>query len=99
MTPKDLEVALRKQRLLMRSSQLRNTFSQQAHVLRPVATTVDKMRAAVAWVRAHPGTVFGTMLAIGFLRPRAALRWGRRGFVAWQMLRRLQARGDEASPG
>jgi hypothetical protein len=94
MNQRDLELALRKQRLLIHSQALREQWGAQAQALRPVATGVDRVRAGVRWMRAHPQAIFAGALVLGVLRPRAAFRWARRGFVIWGLWRKLRQHQD-----
>lgn len=94
MNERDLELALRKQRLVLHSQALRQQWATQAQALRPVATGVDRVRAGVRWVRAHPQAIFAGALVLGLLRPRAAFRWARRGFVIWGLWRKLRQHQD-----
>ena len=94
MNQRDLELALRKQRLLIHSQALRERWGTQAQALRPVATGLDRVRAGARWLTAHPQAVFAGALVIGLLKPRATFRWARRGFIVWQLWRKLRQHQD-----
>ena len=89
-TPDQVEVLLRRERLVQRSDQLRNTWSQQVQVLQRPLGVADKARSATHWLLQHPEWPLGVAALILVLRPGRALRWA--GF-AWQgygVYRRVQ---------
>jgi len=90
-SPRQVELALKKQRLQMRSAALREDFSVYASGWKPAFALADRGRAALRWLRRHPLVPVAVMAALLAARPRAVLRWARRGFVAWQTLRRLRS--------
>jgi len=90
-SPRQVELALKKQRLQIRSAALREDFSACAAGIQPAFALADRGGAAVRWLRSHPlvpAAALGVLLAA---RPRTVLRWARRGFLAWQTLRRLRS--------
>ena len=95
MSPRLLELALKKQRLQMRSAALRADISTHAAVWRPAFALADQGQAVLLWLRRHPAVPVGVLVALLVARPRALLRWFKRGFFAWQMLARLR---DVLSP-
>jgi hypothetical protein len=89
-------LALKKQRLQFRSAALRHELAQDCSAFVPVFETADKVRAGAAWLRAHPQILAGIAVVLLVARPKAALRWGRRGFFAWQTWRRLRDSREKA---
>lgn len=85
-----IELALKKQRLLIRSGALRENFGNYATVWMPAFAAADRVRAGLHWLRRHPLLPVTTLVAVMVARPRGVLRWARRGFFAWQALRRLR---------
>lgn len=85
-----LELALKKQRLQIRSAELRDELARHAVVLAPAFTAADGARAGARWMRTHPQWVAGAAAALAVARPRLLWRWGRRAFVGWQAWRRVQ---------
>ena len=81
-----LELALKKQRLQMRSAALRADFSAYAAVWQPAFNLADQGQAALLWLRRHPVVPVAVLTAMLVARPRALLRWLKRGFFTWQML-------------
>jgi hypothetical protein len=87
----DLDLALKKQRLQLRSALLRRQMSAHAAGIAPIGTAADRVQAAVAWLRAHPLLPIAAAVALIVARPRRALRWGRRAFSLWLMGKRTIA--------
>lgn len=90
MSPQQLELALKKQRLLMRSGALRKNFGQYATAWKPVFSAADRVRRGLHWLRRHPALPVAVLVATAVARPRGVLRWARRGWFAWQALRKLR---------
>lgn len=52
----------------------------------------DRGIAAVRYVRSHPALLVGAALLVAVLRPRRTGAWLQRGWLAWQIGRRLRRR-------
>ena len=97
-----LALALRQQQLLARSAHLRLQVAADMAPWHARLGQVDQVRAAVTtsgqWLRAHPEVPAGAAVLLLLLRPRRALalawRWGRRGWLGWQVWRRVQRQAD-----
>lgn len=81
---RDAELAVRKQKLLIRSAELRVTLAHQAQVVRAPLAVADQAVAGAQWLRDHPAWPLGTMAVLAALRPRRALRWAMRLWWGWQ---------------
>lgn len=90
MNARQLELALRKQRLQLRSAALRDQFAGHASAFEPLFAAGDQVRDGVHWLKRHPEAVAGVAVAVAVARPRALFRWARRSLVAWQAWTRLQ---------
>lgn len=90
MNPTTLELALKKQRLLMASQSLRAEFGRCAMGLTPVFSGADMAVEGARWLRRNPELVAATAVALLVIRPRRAWRWARRAFVGWQAWRKLR---------
>jgi len=88
--PREIELALKKQRLQMQSAALRHRFADHALALQPVFGLADRGRAAVLWLRSHPALPVAILVALLVARPRAMLRLARRGWIVWLTLRKLR---------
>lgn len=87
---REVELALKKQHLRYKSAALRAALVDDCMALSPTFNTIDRIGAGVGWVRRHPQVLVGLAVALVVARPRAVLRWARRGFFAWQAVRRLR---------
>ena len=92
MNQRMLELALKKQRLLIDCATQRRQFAAQAQGLQPLFSGADKLAAGVQWVRQHPALLAASSAAIFILRPRFLVRLAMRGFSAWQMLQAFRSR-------
>lgn len=92
-----LELALKKQRLALRSASLRQSLAADGQPLVPVFATADKVVDGVHWLQERPVVLAAAAALVVVLKPRAVLRWGRRGFFAWRTLRAVQARFSQPS--
>lgn len=82
---------LRRQQLLRQSSELRDRLQAHSAGLAPVLRGADRAWAAGVWLREHPLLPLAAVFLLALRRPRGVLRWARRGWSAWQLLRRLRA--------
>lgn len=90
------ELAARKQRLLIRSAELRVTLAHEARVLEIPLAAADQIVAGARWLRDHPAWPVGALALLVALRPRRALGWGARLWWGWGLYgkaRRWLARG------
>lgn len=87
-----IELALRKQLLLLDSATQREALARHAHGLVPIFDVADQVKAGGHWIRRHPEAVATGVALLVAVRPdvrRFFWRWGRRSFVAWRLWRRL----------
>jgi hypothetical protein len=90
MNPKLVELALRKQRLQLRSAEERDALVRHAQALTPVFRGVDRVVDGVRWARDNAPILSGIGIFVLVARPRAAIRWLRRGWMGWQLVRRAR---------
>lgn len=90
MNSRQLDLALKKQRLLLQSASQRAQLGAHVAGLAPVFAVADGAVAVADWVRQRPRWLVGTALVFAALRPRQAWRWGLRGLSLWQVLRRMR---------
>lgn len=74
----------------MQSATLRRSFAYHALALQPAFGVADRGRAALLWLRLHPALPVAVLVALLVARPRAVLRWARRGWLIWLTLRKLR---------
>jgi hypothetical protein len=85
-------LALRQQRLLMRSQALRQRLASDAAAWQAPLRWADGAVAVWTWLRGHPEAPLAALAVVLLLRPRRALRWGLRLWSGWRLLQRLQER-------
>ena len=94
MNPSQQRLWIRRQELLRQSSELRNKLQWHAEGLAPVLRGADRAWAAGVWLREHPLVPAAALALLVWRRPRRLLRWARRGWSAWQLVRRVRAAWD-----
>jgi len=90
MSPRQVELALKKQRLCLRSGSLRDNLGRYATAWMPLFDGADRLRDGLRWLRRHPLLPVAALVAALVARPRGVLRWAGRGWFAWQSLHRLR---------
>ena len=85
-----LELALKKQRLQIAGDGLRADFARCASGLTPAFVGADMAVAGAHWVRRNPELVVAAGVALLVIRPKSALGWARRAFVAWRIWRNFR---------
>jgi len=85
-----LELALKKQRLLIAGERLRADFGSYASGLTPAFVAADMAVTCAHWVRRNQELVAAVAVAIVVIRPRSALGWARRAFVLWRVWNNLR---------
>ncbi len=92
----EIDLAMRREQLRLRSAQLREQIAVRSQVFRPVFRATDRVRGGLRSVqRASNQRAFallgGAALAGALLvRPRAAVGLGVRVLSGWQMYRRVR---------
>lgn len=95
MTPRAVQLALRRERLVSRSRELRRRVVLHAQDLQPALTWVDRIQDAVLWLRGNPFAATAGTLLLSLWRPRRAAGFGMRVWSAWKLIQRLRgAEGD-----
>jgi len=93
-SPKLVELALKRQRLQMQSAALRAAVADHAAAWTPAFAAVDRVRLGVAWLRRHPALPVAALVAVLVVRPRAVLRLAGRGWLIWGTLKQLRATAE-----
>ncbi len=86
-----LELALKKQRLLMQSQNLRDQFGLNGRGIEPAFRVADGIAGGSRWLRQHPEVIAGVTIILVVARPAAVWRWGRRAYSGWQTWQRIQS--------
>ena len=79
---------LRRQRLLLRSAELRMAIVGQSQVLKAPLALGAQVHTGVQWLYRHPEWPLGVFVALAVARPQRALRWAGRLLWAWTSLQR-----------
>ncbi|MDK9724044.1 MAG: YqjK-like family protein [Sterolibacteriaceae bacterium MAG5] len=85
-----VELALKKQRLQLRSAALRDEFAGHGAAFAPLFAAGDGIREGFRWLRRHPEALVATVVAAAVARPRVLFRWARRSVIVWQAWDRFQ---------
>ena len=83
-------LAERRQRLVAQAAAQRITLAHDMEPLRARLALVDHGVNAVRYIRRHPALLAGAALLLFALRPRHAVKWLQRGWLVWQVGRRLR---------
>ncbi len=87
----DFDPALRQQRILARSAELRASVAQQAQGFKKPLALADKARDGLQWVYQNPVLPLGVGLVLAFALPkRTMLVWGSRLWGAWTAYGRVR---------
>ncbi|MEO8119623.1 MAG: YqjK-like family protein [Rhodoferax sp.] len=84
------DLALRQQRLLTRSAQLRLILANQTQVFKTPLAMVDQARDALQWLYRNPQWPLSALLVLTILRPRRTIIWGGRLWWAWRTFKRAR---------
>ncbi|MDR2240169.1 MAG: YqjK-like family protein [Zoogloeaceae bacterium] len=95
---KNVELALKKQRLQLRAAAQRVMILHALESAAPAFNAVEKIRSGWnsgwKWAKTHPAWLAGIAVALLVARPRSFSRWAKRGFLAWQTWRKLRGAVD-----
>lgn len=83
----EIELALRRQRLQLRSAALREALAGQAVVLEAPLAVADRVRDAGRWVVRERGWLLAGVVVVVIVRPRRAWRVLRFGWWLWRAAR------------
>ena len=84
------DLILRQQRLLIRSAELRITFSSQVQVIKRPLGLADQAQAGLQWLYRNPQWPVGALPLVLILRPRGVIRWGSRLWWVWNTYQRTR---------
>lgn len=87
---RERELALRRERLLVRSAQLRASIAQESKTLVAPLAVADQTLAAARWLIRNPQWPLGALAVWIVFRPRRALRWAARLSWVWGVSGRLR---------
>jgi hypothetical protein len=90
MNEKLTRLAERRRQLVAQAAAQRTALGQQAAPWRARLALVDQGAAVVRYIRRHPALIVGATLLLVAVRPRRAGKWLQRGWLVWQLGRRLR---------
>jgi hypothetical protein len=92
MTPRQVQLALKRQRLELEAAAQRREFADSLRPFRPLFSAVDGVNHGIHYLKVHPEIPAVAALALIILRPRKVFRWARRGFFAWRLWGNLRSK-------
>lgn len=92
MKRKRTQLAARRQQLVALAAAQRTTLAHDMAPWRARLALADRGVAALQYVRRHPALMLGAALLLAALRPRRTGTWLQRGWLVWQLGRRLRRR-------
>ena len=90
MSSVEIDLALRRQRLLLSSAALRDSLAEQSAVLVPPLAAADRVQAGGRWLYRQRGWLAGGAVVVLVLRPRRTWRLLSAGWWLWRRFRRVQ---------
>lgn len=91
MNDKLRQLAARRQQLIALAAAQRTALAYDVAPWRARLTWVDRSVAGIRYVRRHPVLMMGAALLLAALRKRQTGKWLQRGWLMWQLGRRLGA--------
>lgn len=90
MNRKLTRLAERRRQLVARAAAQRTALAHDLAPWRARLALADRGIAALRYLRRHPALMVGAALLLVALRPRRVGTWLQRGWVVWQIGRRLR---------
>ena len=95
MDPRQVELALRKQKLQLRAEAQRADITQRLAGIDGALDRVDSLRDHLAWAKDKVPVLSVALIVVLAAKPRLTLRLAKRAWVGWLLVR--QARGGRLS--
>jgi hypothetical protein len=95
MDPRQVELALRKQKLQLRAEAQRTDITRRLAGIDGALDRVDSLRDHLAWAKDKIPVLSVALLVVLAAKPRLTLRLAKRAWVGWLLVR--QARGGRLS--
>lgn len=90
MNDKLIRLAERRDRLVAQAAAQRISLAQNIEPWRQPLARADQGLAALRYIRSHPAWIVGGAVLLAVLRPGRIGKWLGRGWVTWQMVRKLR---------
>jgi YqjK-like protein len=86
-------LAKRREHLVAQAAGQRLLLAQSVEAWRAPLALADRGLAVVSYIKIHPAWMVGTSVALlTVARPSRVGKWFQRGWVAWQVVRRLRGK-------
>lgn len=85
-------LAERRERLVAQASAQRKALAENIEPWRAPLALADRGLAALSFLRRHPAWIVGGGVALASLRLGGTVKWLRRGWLTWQVARKLLGR-------
>lgn len=92
MSKKLIRLAERRNQLVTQAAAQRTALAHDLEPWRARLTLADQGIAAIQYVRRHPALWVGAAFLLAVVSPRRVGIWLQRGWVAWQIGRRVRGR-------
>ncbi len=92
MNPNLTRLAERRERLVAQAARQRTALAQNIEPWRTPLAVADQGLAALSFLRRHPALIVVGGVVLASLRSGGTMRWLRRGWVSWQVVRKLLGR-------
>jgi hypothetical protein len=90
MNQKLAQLGERRRRLVAQAAAQRLALAHDVEPWRGRLALVDRGVDAVRYIRRHPALLVGAALLLVAWRPRRAVKWLQRGWLIWQVGRRVR---------
>ena len=84
-------LARRRERLVLRSTLLRELIVDDVQGVQPALTWVDRVQDGWLWLRTNPMAAFAAPVVLSLFRPRKAVGAGMRLWSAWKLYQGFRA--------
>ena len=90
MAPRQIDLALRKQKLQMRADAQRTDITRRLAGIDGALDRVDSLRDNLAWAKDKIPLLSVALLVVLAAKPRFALRLAKRAWVGWLLVRQMR---------
>jgi len=90
MKDKLIRLAERRERLVAQAATQRMALAQNIEPWRTPLALADRGLSALRYIKHHPAWIVGGGVLLAALRPGRVGKWLRRGWVTWQIMRKLR---------
>ena len=93
MNPRQVELALRKQKLQLRAEAQRADITQRLAGIDGALDRVDSLRDHLAWAKDKIPVLSVALIVVLAAKPRLTLRLAKRAWVGWLLVRQVRGGG------